>query len=92
MTVGISATAFINAFTELDGSCSSDEASEKFRAGCAARMLVGSVLVTCRCLAVVRRVLSPAGSGAPVSVFRWVLVAQSTTPAVGVSLWVALEI
>ena len=32
----------------------------EFRTGCAARVLVASVLVTCRCLAVVR-VLGPAG-------------------------------
>ena len=62
--VGMSATAFINAFTELDVPCSSGAVSGMYRAGYAARVLVGSVLVTCWCLAVVR-VLRPAGSGAP---------------------------
>ena len=56
----ISATAFINAFNELDVPCSSGAVSGRFRAGCAARVLVGSVLVTCRCLAVVRVSAPPA--------------------------------
>ena len=56
--------AFINAFNELDVPRSSGAVSGRFRAGCAARGLVGSVLVTFRCLAVVR-VLGPACAGAP---------------------------
>ena len=59
----MSATAFIDAFTEVDVPRSSGAVSGRFRAGwCAARVLVGSVLVTRRCLAVVR-VLGPACSG-----------------------------
>ena len=48
-------------------------------------VLVGSVLVTYRYLAVVR-VLGPAGSGAPSGLFRWISVARSAIPAVGVLL------
>ena len=80
------ATVFINAFTELDVPRSSGAVSGRFRTGCAARVLVSSVLVTCRCLAVVR-VLSPAGSGAPSGLFRWSSAALSATSVVGVSLW-----
>ena len=76
--------AFINAFNEPDVPRSSSAVSGMYRAGYAARMLVGSVLVTCRCLAVVR-VLRPACSGAPFGLFRWISVAHSTTTAVGVS-------
>ena len=90
-TVGISATAFINAFTELDVPRSSGAVSGRFRAGYVSRVLVGSVLVTCRCLAVVR-VLGPAGSGAPSGLFSVDSVAQSATSAVGVSLWVIPEV
>ena len=61
-TVGMFATAFINVFTELDVPRSSGAISGMYRAGYEARVLVGSVLVTCRCLAVVR-VLRPACSG-----------------------------
>ena len=63
-TAGMSATAFTKSFTELDVPRSSGAVSGRFRTGCAARVLVGcSVLVTCRCLAVVR-VLAATGPGA----------------------------
>ena len=90
-TVGISGTAFINAFTELDVPRSSGAISRMYRAGYAARVLVGSVLVMRRCLAVVC-VLCPACSGDPFGLVRWVSVAQSTTSAVEVSLWVVPEV
>ena len=62
--------AFINALNELDVPRSSGAVSGRFRAGCAARVLIDSVLlVTCRYLAVVRA-LGPAcssgGAGIPV--------------------------
>ena len=66
---GMFATSFTNAFADLDLPLSSGAISGRFRTGCAARVLVGSVLVACRCLAVVR-VLGPAGSGPP---FVWAL-------------------
>ena len=85
----MSAAAFINAFTEIDVSRSSGAVSGRFRKGCAARVLVGSVLVTCRCLAVVR-VLGPAGSGAPSGLFRRADFGHAKRhprgPTVGVSL------
>ena len=87
----MSATAFINAVTELDVPRSSGTVSGRFRTGCVARVLVGSVLVTCRCLAVVR-VLGPAGLRAPSGHFRWISVARSATSAVGLSLWVVPEV
>ena len=90
-TVRMSATAFTNVFIELDAPRSSGAVSGRFRTGCAARVLIGSVSVTCRCLAVVR-VLGPACSGAPFGLFRWISVAHSTTSAVGVSFGVVPEV
>ena len=61
--------------TNPDVPRSSGAVSGRFRAGCAARVLVGSVLVACRCIAVVR-VLGRSGGG-PFGVRR--------SPGVGVS-------
>ena len=61
---------FTNAFTEVDFPRSPGAVSGRFRTG-ARVVLVGSVLLTCRCLAVVR-VLGPAGAGAPSGPFRWI--------------------
>ena len=64
----ISATAFISAFNELDVPRSSGAVSGRLRTGCAARVLIVSVLVTCRGLAVVRVLGSRPrllGGGAP---------------------------
>ena len=83
--------SIINAFNEPDVPRSSGAVSGRFRTGCAARVLIGSVSVTCRCLAVVR-VLGPACSGAPLGLFRWISVALRSTSAVGVSFWVVPEV
>ena len=82
-----------NAFTELNAPRSSSAVSGMYRTGYAARVLVGSVFVTCRCLAVVR-VFRPAcsGSGAPLGIFRWISVALRTPSAVGVSFGVVPEV
>ena len=89
-TVGMSATAFINAFTELDVPRSSGAVSGGFRTGCAARVLVGSVLVTCGALPSFAFSFF-AGSGAPSGIWAFrggFRSRKAPPPAVGVSLWV----
>ena len=85
---GIIAPAYINAFTELDVPRSSGAVSGRFRTGYAAWVLVGSVLVTCRCLlSVVRARSRSRWLGGSFWIFSAV---QSATPAVGVSFWAML--